>query len=86
MGNHTKSQKASTSGRRHISREKLLQKMSELISLREKIAQAELVAQIYGVTQAAHGEDFHGAGSGEDAQFQQRGESLTPPKTRSTSS
>jgi hypothetical protein len=60
--------------------------MSELISLREKIAQAELVAQIYGVTQAAHGEDFHGAGSGEDAQFQQRGESLTPPKTRSTSS
>ncbi len=66
MEDLAKPQKTSTSGRRHISREKLLQKMSELISLREKVAQAELMAQLYGVNQAAHGEDFPGAGGGED--------------------
>ncbi len=66
MEDHAQPKKTSTSGRRHISREKLLQKMSELISLREKVAQAELVAQLYGVTQAAHGEEFPGAGGGED--------------------
>ena len=62
MEDHAKPQNTSTSGRRPISRVKLLQKMSELISLREKVAQAELVAQLYGVT----GEDFPGAGGGED--------------------
>ena len=62
MGNHVKPQNTGTSGRRPILREKFLQKMSELISLREKVAQAELVAQLYGVT----GEDFPGAGGGED--------------------
>jgi hypothetical protein len=66
MGDHAKPQKTSPSGRRPISREKLLHKMSELISLREKVAQAELAAQLYEVTQAAHGENFPGAGGGED--------------------
>jgi hypothetical protein len=66
MEDHAKPQKTGTSGRRHVSREKLLQRMSEVISLREKVAQAELVAQLYGVNQAAHGEDFPGAGGGED--------------------
>jgi hypothetical protein len=32
------------------SRERLLQKMSEVISLREKVAQAELAAHLYSLT------------------------------------
>ena len=42
--------KTSTSDRRLISRERLLQKMSEVISLREKVAQAELAAHLYSLT------------------------------------
>jgi hypothetical protein len=49
--------KTSTSGRRPISRERLLQKMSELISLREKVAQAELAAHLYSLTPGQKGEE-----------------------------
>jgi hypothetical protein len=50
-------QKTSTSSRRPISRERLLQKMSEVISLREKVAQAELVAHLYGLPPGQNGEE-----------------------------
>ena len=42
--------KTRTSGQRPISRERLLRKMSEVISLREKVAQAELAAHLYSLT------------------------------------
>ena len=48
--------KSFASSRRPISSEKLLQKMSEIISLREKVAQAELAAHLYGLT-LLHGEE-----------------------------
>ena len=41
----SKAPKTSTSSQRSIPRERLLQKMSEVISLREKVAQAELAAR-----------------------------------------
>ena len=41
----SKAPKTSTSRQRSIARERLLQKMSEVISLREKVAQAELAAR-----------------------------------------
>ena len=41
--------KTNTASRRPLSREELSQQMSEIISLREKVAQAELVAQLYGL-------------------------------------
>ena len=41
----SKAPKTSTSRQRSIPRERLLQKMSEVISLREKVAQAELAAR-----------------------------------------
>jgi hypothetical protein len=49
--------KTSTSDRRLISRERLLQKMSEVISLREKVAQAELAAHLYSLTPGQKGEE-----------------------------
>ena len=49
--------KTSTSGRRSISSARLLQKMSEVISLREKVAQAELAAHLYGQTLGQIGEE-----------------------------
>jgi hypothetical protein len=38
------------SGRRSISEAQLVRQMSEVISLREKVAQAELAAHLYGRT------------------------------------
>ena len=45
-----KLRKTGTPSRHRISREELFQKMSEVISLREKVAQAELAAHLYGQT------------------------------------
>ena len=42
--------KTSAASRRPISLEELLQKMSEVISLREKVAQAELAAHLHELT------------------------------------
>ena len=50
--------KTSTSSRHQISREQLFQKMSEVISLREKLAQAELAA--HGQTLGQIGEESKG--------------------------
>ena len=50
----------STSSRHQISREQLFQKMSEVISLREKVAQAELAAHLYGQTLGQLGEESKG--------------------------
>ena len=52
-----KLQKTSTSSRRPISRKELFQKMSEIISLREKVAQAELAAHLYGQSLGQIGEE-----------------------------
>ena len=38
------------SGRRSISKARLARQMSQVISLREKVAQAELAAHVYGRT------------------------------------
>ena len=48
----------STSSRNQISREQLFQKMSEVISLREKVAQAELAAHLYGQALGQIGEEL----------------------------
>jgi hypothetical protein len=53
-----KLQKTSTSSRRPISRDLLFQKMSEIISLREKVAQAELAAHSYGQGLGQIGEEL----------------------------
>ena len=55
-----KLQKTSTSSRHQISREELFQKMSEVISLREKVAQAELAAHLYGQSLGQLGEESKG--------------------------
>jgi hypothetical protein len=52
--------KTSTSSRHRISREELFQKMSEVISLREKVAQAELAAHLYGQTLGQLSEESKG--------------------------
>jgi len=44
----SKTQKNAYSNQRPRSQDRLLQKMSEVISLREKVAQAELMAHIFG--------------------------------------
>jgi hypothetical protein len=49
--------KTGASRRRSTSSEKLLQKMSEVISLREKVAQAELAAHLYGLTLRQNGKE-----------------------------
>jgi hypothetical protein len=49
--------KTSTSDRRSISSARLLQKMSEVISLREKVAQAELAAHLYSLTPGQSSEE-----------------------------
>ncbi len=49
--------KPSTASRHPISRERLLQKMSEVISLREKVAQAELAAHLYSLTLGQNAEE-----------------------------
>jgi hypothetical protein len=45
------SRPSTASRRRRFPHERLLQKMSEVISLREKVAQAELAAHLYGLKQ-----------------------------------
>jgi hypothetical protein len=45
------------SGRRSISEAQLLRQMSEVISLREKVAQAELAARTFGQTLDQGGEE-----------------------------
>jgi hypothetical protein len=52
-----KPRKTRAASRRAISREELLQKMSEVISLRERVAQAELAAHLYGLTLGQNGEE-----------------------------
>jgi hypothetical protein len=47
----SKPSRPSTASRRPFPHERLLQKMSEVISLREKVAQAELAAHLYGLKQ-----------------------------------
>jgi hypothetical protein len=49
--------KTTTSSQHPISQERLMQKMSEVISLREKVAQAELAAQLYGLIPGQNGEE-----------------------------
>lgn len=44
------SNRPKTSGKRSISTVQLTQQMSDVISLREKVAQAELAAHVYGRT------------------------------------
>ena len=51
-----KLRKTSTPSRHRISREELFQKMSEVISLRERVAQAEIAAHLYGQTLGQIGE------------------------------
>jgi hypothetical protein len=45
------------SDRSSISKAKLIRQMSEVISLREKVAQAELAARSYGLTIDQSGEE-----------------------------
>ena len=49
--------KTGTSTRRPISHERLLQNMSDVISLREIVAQAEFAAGLYGLTLGQNGEE-----------------------------
>ena len=46
----SKPPKTFTSDRGSISEAQLMRQMSEVISLREKVAQAELAAHLYGLT------------------------------------
>ena len=48
----SKAPKASSLGHRSISNDKLLRMMSEVISLREKVAQAELRANLFNAARA----------------------------------
>jgi hypothetical protein len=54
----SKTPKTNISGRRSISSARLTQQMSEVISLREKVAQAELAAHLYGRTFDQNGKEF----------------------------
>ena len=56
MGSSDRS-KTSTSSRRSILTVQLARQMSEVISLREKVAQAELAAHLYGQTPDQGGEE-----------------------------
>jgi hypothetical protein len=51
MGSPSNPAETFNSGRRSISEAQLLRQMSEVISLREKVAQAELAARAHGTTQ-----------------------------------
>lgn len=62
-----KRRKIQTSRRRTISNDLLLRKMSEVISLRERVAQAELKSSLFKPPLQSDGEDDRSAKGANDA-------------------
>ena len=74
MGSSSKPPKTFTSDNCSISEAKLTRQMSDVISLRGKVAQAELAAQLYGLTLDQNDENPHREGN-----FSQSPSTMTAP-------